>query len=114
MSDPTWRRPSRCDSGTCVRVAFTDDAVHVGDTKYPKAPPIIYDRHSWQLILDAVKFGGSPMEIAGRLTDVLYLDELAEYCWRTEEFCLHFDEAEWDAFIVSAQAGEFDLPAVTA
>ena len=105
-----WRRSSRCEAQHCVEVAFTDDEVHVRDSKYPKAPALTYDPASWQEMLDAIRSVQTPRQAADRLTDVLYLDNLREYCWRCEEFCLHFTRAEWKAFVEGVRNNEFDLP----
>lgn len=43
----TWRRSSRCDSGTCVEVAITDERVLLRDSRDPDGPRLSLTRAEW-------------------------------------------------------------------
>lgn len=57
MPEPTWRRSSRCDSGTCVEVALDPDGlVLVRDSKDP-GPVLVFDPAEWDDFVAGVKAG---------------------------------------------------------
>lgn len=43
----TWRTSSRCDSGTCVEVAVTDDHVLLRNGSDPDGPRLSFTRAEW-------------------------------------------------------------------
>lgn len=51
-----WRVASSCSGGQCVRVAFTDGMVALGDTKNPGAHQL-YSHAEWSGFIAAVKAG---------------------------------------------------------
>lgn len=42
-----WRRSTRCDSGTCIEVAVTDDRVMVRDSREPDGPRLVLTHAEW-------------------------------------------------------------------
>jgi hypothetical protein len=42
-----WRTSSRCDSGSCVEVAVTDDRVLLRDSRDPDGPRLSLTRAEW-------------------------------------------------------------------
>ena len=71
---------------------------------------IAHTQQQWSYVLDAINYPGTPEEVVQRLTDVEpWLDG---YCWRRKGVHLHFDAAEWDAFVAGARNGDFDLEAL--
>jgi hypothetical protein len=55
-SHRSWRRSSRCESGTCVEVAVTEAAVYVRNSDEPGVE-LTFDRAEWVEFLAAVKEG---------------------------------------------------------
>jgi len=52
-----WHRSSTCESGACVEVATTDDAVLVRNSANPGDAPTTLSRAMWQEFLVGVKEG---------------------------------------------------------
>jgi Domain of unknown function (DUF397) len=50
-----WRTSSRCDSGSCVEVAVTDDRVMLRDSLDPGGPRLILTRTEWAEFLAWVR-----------------------------------------------------------
>jgi Domain of unknown function (DUF397) len=42
-----WRRSTRCDSGSCVEVAVTEDRVLLRDSREPDGPRLSVSRTEW-------------------------------------------------------------------
>ncbi len=57
MNTLTWRRSTRCSSGSCVEVAATPDAVLVRDSKLAESPILHFDTAAWAAFLGAIKSG---------------------------------------------------------
>lgn len=55
-SHRSWRRSSRCESGSCVEVAITDAAVYVRSPNDPGVE-LQFSREEWAEFLAAVKEG---------------------------------------------------------
>jgi hypothetical protein len=110
----TWRRPRRCEAQHCVEVAISNDRVLVRSSHLPAGPVLHNTPQQWSYLLDAVCSGNpTPEQAAARLAVVDVVDD--GVYWRGDDgAALPFDWDEWAAFIKSAQAGEFDLPEVTA
>lgn len=82
-----------CEHSSCVEVGHTGGAVLVRDSKNPDMPPISFTPDTWGRLLERVR-------------------EEQEINWDGVFFPLSFDEAEIEAFVKGATAGEFDLPEV--
>jgi hypothetical protein len=54
---PTWRRSTRCDSGTCVEVAFVADHVAMRDARGADGPLLRFSRGSWATFLAGMRNG---------------------------------------------------------
>ncbi|MGB6577510.1 MAG: DUF397 domain-containing protein [Streptosporangiaceae bacterium] len=52
-----WRRSSACESGACVEVATTDDAVMVRNSANPGGMVVTLRHEEWQEFLAGVKEG---------------------------------------------------------
>jgi hypothetical protein len=52
---PTWRKSTRCDSGSCVEVAVTDDGVAVRDSKAADGPILVFAPRSWTSFLAGIR-----------------------------------------------------------
>ena len=52
-----WRRSSTCESGACVEVARTDDAVLVRNPANPGDTPVTVRHAKWQEFLARVREG---------------------------------------------------------
>jgi hypothetical protein len=50
-----WRTSSRCDSGTCVEVAVTDDHVLLRNSSDPDGPRLSFTRAEWAEFLGRVR-----------------------------------------------------------
>lgn len=50
-----WRISRRCDSGTCVEVAVTDDHVLLRDSSDPDGPRLSFTRAKWAEFLRWVR-----------------------------------------------------------
>jgi hypothetical protein len=57
VSQPKFRKSSRCESHGCVEVADTSDANYVRDSKRADSPVLEFPRASWAAFIDAVKTG---------------------------------------------------------
>lgn len=55
--EPLWRIASFCNGGSCVRVAFWNQKVLLGDTKSPDGPIFSYTRPQWNEFIERVKRG---------------------------------------------------------
>ncbi len=54
----SWRRSSSCDnSGSCVEVAFVDNAVAVRSSDGPDGPIVVFSNEEWQTFLEGVRDG---------------------------------------------------------
>ena len=54
----SWRKSSRCDSATCVEVAFTGrGAVAVRDSKQLSGPTLTFTRDEWSSFVAGVREG---------------------------------------------------------
>jgi hypothetical protein len=53
----SWRVASRCDAGTCVRIAQNGDVVLIGDSKNPDGPVLAYSRAEWRTFAEGIKQG---------------------------------------------------------
>lgn len=53
--DVQWRRASKCESGSCVEVAFHRGEVLVRDTKHPDGPVLAFSAHEWTAFVQAVR-----------------------------------------------------------
>jgi hypothetical protein len=56
MSEPTWRRSSRCAESTCVEVTLTAETVHVRDSRNPEIRLEVPQAH-WADFVAGVKAG---------------------------------------------------------
>ncbi|WP_425570863.1 DUF397 domain-containing protein [Rugosimonospora acidiphila] len=52
-----WRRSRRCESGSCVEVAMTEDGVLMRDSKDAAGPVLQFDREEWAAFLGAIRQG---------------------------------------------------------
>jgi Domain of unknown function (DUF397) len=52
--DRSWRKSSRCDSGTCVEAALIDDDVHLRDAQ---AEELLFSPEAWTQFVEGVKAG---------------------------------------------------------
>jgi hypothetical protein len=50
-----WKRSTRCESGSCVEVAATEDHVYVRNSSSPDGPYLRLTHHEWKLFLDSLK-----------------------------------------------------------
>jgi hypothetical protein len=53
----SWRRSSRCDTGSCVEVAMMDDGVAVRDSKQPDGPVLRFTKSEWTAFVAGVDNG---------------------------------------------------------
>ena len=55
--DAQWRKSTKSGdgAGSCVEVAFTDDAVAIRDSKNPNGPVLVVSKDAWREFLSAVK-----------------------------------------------------------
>ncbi len=58
-----WRRSRRCDSGTCVEVAYLDGAFAVRDSKTDNGPMLTFTRPDWEAFLAGVRAGDFEFEV---------------------------------------------------
>jgi hypothetical protein len=49
-----WRRPSPCESGNCVEVAFIGDQVMVRDSKNADGPVLRFSFSEWESFLNCI------------------------------------------------------------
>jgi uncharacterized protein DUF397 len=49
-----WRKSSRCDSGSCVEVAVTDEHVLLRDSADPDGPRLTFTSAEWAEFLRAL------------------------------------------------------------
>jgi hypothetical protein len=54
--DAEWRKVSDCESGTCVEVAITEDAVAVRDSKNPGGA-LVFTLAEWDAFVCGAKRG---------------------------------------------------------
>jgi hypothetical protein len=59
QSELVWHRSSVCESGACVEVAATDDAVMVRSSGDPGASPVTVSHGKWHEFLARVRDGRS-------------------------------------------------------
>lgn len=52
-----WQRSRRCDSNSCVEVAFLDDDVLVRDSKDPQGPVLRFTTEEWTAFAAGVQAG---------------------------------------------------------
>lgn len=52
-----WRRSRRCDSNTCVEVAFLDAAVATRDGKDPEGAVLCFSRAGWAAFVAGLRAG---------------------------------------------------------
>lgn len=52
-----WLRSSRCESNSCVEVAFSGQEVLVRDSKDPESPILSFPRPQWRDFIAAVHSG---------------------------------------------------------
>ncbi len=53
-----WRVARSCESGACVRIAFSQGMIMVGDSKNPAGPTLRYTGAGWKNFITAIKNGG--------------------------------------------------------
>jgi predicted secreted Zn-dependent protease len=53
----SWRKSSRCSSGTCVEVSFAEGKVAVSDSKNLPGPVLVFTESEWQAFLEGVRHG---------------------------------------------------------
>jgi uncharacterized protein DUF397 len=111
VTHPTWRRPSRCESGHCVEVKIEDTRVLVRDSKLPDEPGHTYTHEQWRQIVEAVRADE-------------WLDGLSYFwaqwvnaydgtiAWIGPHTTLHYTRGEIDTFVAAVKLGEFDMTAV--
>lgn len=87
-------------SGTCVEVRFRDDRVDVRDTKDRGGPVLTVSADDWVAFL------------AGSTTGPLAVEPTADgIVLRADgQAALLFTDAEWHAYRLGVDAGEFDPP----
>ncbi len=56
-SELVWHRRTVCESGACVEVAVTGDAVMVRSSLDPEATPVTLSRDEWRAFLAGAKEG---------------------------------------------------------
>jgi Domain of unknown function (DUF397) len=54
---PVWRRSTRCDSGSCVEVAYLGAEVLLRDSKDPGDIVLRLSKYEWVTFLRALKAG---------------------------------------------------------
>lgn len=52
-----WITSSRCDSGACVQVRLTEDAVAMRDSKSTEGPVLQFSADTWNQFLAGVRAG---------------------------------------------------------
>ena len=52
-----WRRSLRCEAGSCVEVAFLDEAVAVRDSKVSRGPLLQFPHSEWQAFVAGIRAG---------------------------------------------------------
>lgn len=52
-----WRRSTRCDSGTCVEVAWMPTGMAMRDAKDPDGGSLEFGAHAWREFLTGVRTG---------------------------------------------------------
>ena len=55
--DLVWHRSTTCESGVCVEVSTTGDAVTIRSSANPGDTPVTLSRDEWQEFLAGVKEG---------------------------------------------------------
>jgi uncharacterized protein DUF397 len=55
-SAPAWHKSSRCDSGTCVEVAWLTEGVAVRDNTMPETQ-LSFDSTSWRHLVRELRGG---------------------------------------------------------
>jgi hypothetical protein len=53
----SWRVARLCNSGHCVRIAATGDAILIADSKDPDGPALSYSRAEFQAFANGIKRG---------------------------------------------------------
>jgi hypothetical protein len=56
-STVTWIRSGRCDTGSCVEVAFVGDEIAVRNSTEPDGRVVTFTRNEWQAFLGGVADG---------------------------------------------------------
>ncbi|WP_027344759.1 DUF397 domain-containing protein [Hamadaea tsunoensis] len=52
-----WQRSRRCDSGSCLEVAYTNGEVWVRNSNQPDGPRLAFSRAEWEAFLGGVADG---------------------------------------------------------
>lgn len=52
-----WRTTLSCNGGECVKVAASDQAVLIADSKQPGGPILSYSRTEWREFVTGIKNG---------------------------------------------------------
>lgn len=102
-----WRTSSRSSNGEkCVEVAPTTDGVVIRHSKHPEAGTIEFSRLAWQAFIEEARgnlsTSNGTAEINRSGTDTIVKS-------LTSPVQLHFDAAEWTAFVAGASDGEFSF-----
>lgn len=96
-----------CNSGYCVEVALSDDGerMTVSDSKQPGGPVLVYSLTEW---VDLLGWLAVHWVLPNTLPPDLCWSYGGGVVWERGPAYLEFDGEEWDAFVASALAGEFD------
>lgn len=57
MTEPDWRRSSRCGGGTCVEVSTSPRGALVRDSKNDRGPILAFGPDDWRAFLAGIRAG---------------------------------------------------------
>jgi hypothetical protein len=57
MTEPQYRKSSRCSGGNCVEVARDGDRYLIRDSKHPEVAPLRFTADEWAAFTGAVQRG---------------------------------------------------------
>ena len=57
MTEPAWRKSSRCGTSTCVEIAKVDGQYLMRDSKHPDQPALIFNQAEWDAFTAGVQAG---------------------------------------------------------
>lgn len=66
MANLNWRKPSGCESGACVEVAYGEVGVWVkGGASINKDHSLLFSKQEWNVFIEAVRNGEFPPAATG-------------------------------------------------
>jgi hypothetical protein len=52
-----WQIARSCNGGACVRVALSENAILIGDSKNPNGPVLPFTRDEWKTFVEGIRQG---------------------------------------------------------